>query len=311
MGVHRKLVISLLAAVVSVSAAELDLLKLVMPEARVVAGANITQIRVSALGQFLLSRLSPQEEKDLQELVQTTGFDPRWHLEEVVIAAPGGAGNRQGLVLARGTFNPLLLLGAAKEAGAEVAAYQGVEVVSAPGGQGAFALLDRSTAVAGDPESVRGAIDCRGSGAGAKLDPKLTAKIGELRPTQDAWFVSLVPFSELAARVPNPNASGLLQGDLLQSIDQVSGSVKFGALVEASGEMVARTPQDADTLAAALRFLAGLVQLNQRDPRVAQLGPLLETLDIKTDKNAVKLRLSIPETQLEALIQSSARKPRP
>jgi hypothetical protein len=309
MGVHRKLVISLLAAVVSVSAAELDLLKLVMPEARVVAGANITQIRVSPLGQFLLSRLSPQEEKDLQELVQTTGFDPRWHLEEVVIAAPGGTGNRQGLVLARGTFNPLLLLGAAKAAGAEVAAYQGVEVVSAPGGQGAFALLDRSTAVAGDPESVRGAIDRLG--AGAKLDPKLTAKIGELRPTQDAWFVSLVPFSELAARVPNPNASGLLQGDLLQSIDQVSGSVKLGALVEGSGEMVARTPQDAGTLAAALRFLAGLVQLNQRDPRMAQLGPLLETLDIKTDKNAVKLRVSIPETQLEALIQSSARKPRP
>ena len=309
MGVHRKLIVSLLAAAFCVSAAELDLLSLVMPEARVVAGANITQIRVSPLGQFLLSRVSPQEEKNLQELVQTTGFDPRWHLEEVVIAAPGGAGSRQGLVLARGTFNPLLLLGAAKEAGAEVSTYRGVEVVIAPGGQGAFALLDKGAAVAGDPESVRGAIDRLGDGA--KLDPKLTAKIGELRPTQDAWFVSLVPFSELAARVPNPNASGLLQGDLLQSLDQVSGGVKLGGLVEVSGEMVARTAEDAGTLAAALRFLAGLVQLNQRDPRVSQLGPLLETLDIKTDKNAVKLRLSIPETQLEALIQSSARKPRP
>lgn len=309
MRIYRKLTLFLVATALCVSAAELDLLKLVMPEARVVAGANTAQIRVSPLGQFLLSRISPQQEKDLQELVQLTGFDPRWHLDEVVVATPGGAGNRQGLLLAHGTFSPPLLLGAAKAVGADVSTYQGVEVVTGPGGQAAFALLDNLTALAGDAASVRAAIDRRT--AGARLDPKLAAKIAELRPTQDAWAVSTVPFSELAAQVPNPNASGLLQGDLLQAIDQVSGSVKFGVVIQTSGEMVASTPEDASTLAAALSFLAGLAQLNQRDPALAQLRPLLDTLAIKADKNVVKLSLSIPEAQLETLIQSSPKKPRP
>ena len=309
MGIYRKLILFLVAAALCVSAAELDLLRLVMPEARVVAGANTAQIRVSPLGQFLLFRISPQQEKDLQELVQLTGFDPRWHLDEVVVATPGGAGNRQGLLLAHGTFNPPLLLGAAMAVGAEVSPYQGVDVVTGPGGQAAFALLDNLTALAGDPASVRAAIDRRTTDA--RLDPKLAAKIAELRPTQDAWVVSTVPFSELAAQVPNPNASGLLQGDLLQAIDQISGSVKFGVVIQASGEMVTSTPQDASTLAAALSFLAGLAQLNQRDPALVQLRLLLDTLAIKADKNVVKLGLSIPEAQLETLIQSSPKKPRP
>jgi hypothetical protein len=306
---HWKLTVLLLAAAVCVSAAELDLLRLVMPEARVVAGANLTQMRNSPLGQFLLGRITPEQEKDLQELIQLTGFDPRYQLEEVIVASPGGAGHRQGLVVARGTFNPSQLLGAAQAAGAQVTAYQDVQVVIGPGGQAAFALLDSRTAVAGAADSVRGAIDRRS--AASRLDGKLAAKITELRPARDAWAVSAVPFSELATQVPNPNASGLLQGDLLQSVEQVSGSAKFGTLVEVSGEMVTRSAEDAGTLAAALTFFAGLAQLNQRDPNLAQLRPLLDTLAITTNKNTVKVSASIPETQLETLIESAPKKPHP
>ena len=61
-----------------------------------------------------------------------------------------------------------------------------------------------------------------------------------------------------------------LQGDAFKSIEQSSGAVRFGNVIEISGELIARTSADASSLADVLKFLAGMVQMNVKGAQGAR-----------------------------------------
>ena len=114
----RRVVRPLFAALIFaglLSAADPQLMNLLMPSAKVVAGVNVGQAKNSPFGQFLLSRVQSGD-PGLAKLTTATGFDPRRDLTEVLMATAGQAG-QQGLVLARGTFNAEQILNAATAAG--------------------------------------------------------------------------------------------------------------------------------------------------------------------------------------------------
>jgi hypothetical protein len=228
--------------------------------------------------------------------VNETGFDPRRDLEEIVFAAPGGRGDTRKLILARGAFDPPRLLGRAISSGARLTTYNGVDIAVRRQFM-AFAFLDSTTAVIGDIDTVRGAIDRRQGGPG--LSPDLTTRIDALSAAQDAWFVSQVPLSELAGQLPETTAGGALKGDALKAVEGASGGLKFGEALDVSAEIVARTPQDAAALADVVRFLASLLQ-TQRRPGTEQIGPVLNSLDIKTAGNLLTIGLMIPEELIES-----------
>jgi hypothetical protein len=156
--------------------------------------------------------------------------------------------------------------------------------------------------VAGDIDSVRGAIDRRAGGPG--LSPEIAARIGTASATQEAWFVSTVPMAELAGQLPQSAAGGALKGDLLKSVEGASGGVKFGNTVNVCAEIVARTPQDATALADVVRFLASLAQM-QRKPGAERFRPVLDNLDVKTLGNLLTIGLVIPEELIESNIANS------
>src|SRR4029453_1372551 len=81
----------------TISAADKQLIGLMMPEAKVLAGANVSQVRNSPFGQFLISQ-GPFNEPEFQQFVQATGFDPLRDIFEVVMASPGVPGDKSGLV---------------------------------------------------------------------------------------------------------------------------------------------------------------------------------------------------------------------
>jgi hypothetical protein len=297
--------IAAVATLFAASAFALDegMLRLAMPDARVLSGISIAQARTSPLGQFLLSQVNPNDQS-FQQMMAATGFDPRRDLQEILVATPGKPGAQRSLVLARGTFDGARILAMARTAGAEVTPYNGVDILNG-GGKGphpmSVAFLDHSLAIAGDAQSVREAIDRRNQPTG--IDPNLARKAAALSAGNDAWFISAVPLAELAGRVPDPNVSGMLKGDSLQAIEQTSGGVKFGAAVQLSAEVIARTAEDATSLAGVFRFLAGLAQMGQRNnPQAGQVASLLSGLDLRTEGNAVKLALALPEAQVENLI---------
>jgi hypothetical protein len=68
----------------SVFAADPGLVSLAMPDAQFMAGVNVAQAMLSPLGQFLLTQPGQLAEAGLPKLIETTGFDPRRDLREVL-----------------------------------------------------------------------------------------------------------------------------------------------------------------------------------------------------------------------------------
>src|SRR6266481_1654960 len=88
------------------AAADPQLLSLVMPDAKVLAGVNVEQARNSLFGQYVLNTMK-FDDAELQTLVSLTGFDPRRDVRELLLATNGGPDNKSGLALARGIFDPV------------------------------------------------------------------------------------------------------------------------------------------------------------------------------------------------------------
>src|SRR5260370_30585891 len=224
------------------SASDPQLLKLVMPYGKVVSGVAIDKVVLTLFGRFFLNHL-PAPDSGFQEFVTATGFDPRRDIHEILMASPGDPGKKSGLLLVRGDFDTARIMGLAKAMGQVAQNYNGVDILAGGGGKTkaisqALAFLSNSIAIAGDVDSVRGAIDRRTSGSGVS-DAGLSSKVASTSVTQDAWVVSIVPISSLAGAVPNKNVSGALQGDLIKGIQQSSGALRFGRLITLCAELTA------------------------------------------------------------------------
>src|ERR1700692_1669658 len=132
-----RLLIPLLLLAGLLPAADPQLVGLLMPDAKVVAGVNGEQASNSAFGQFLLAR-APGNGQGFQKLAAITGFDPRTDLREVLMASRGDA-SHTGLIVARGVFNAAKIFDAARADGQVTTLYNGVEMLNGTGGNGAVA----------------------------------------------------------------------------------------------------------------------------------------------------------------------------
>jgi len=179
-----------------------------------------------------------------------------------------------------------------------------------PPTQFGLAFFDSSNAVMGDIASVKAAIHRKQTNAAAA--GTLLAKVRELAAKNDFWFVTLVPISEFAGAMPNPNLSGAMQGNLLAGVHEASGGIRFGDTVTISGEAVTRSDKDAQSLVDVFKFLAGMIQTNrQKDPTVGQVATLLDSMDLRTKDNVMSMSLNIPEKQLEQLLDTMRQETRP
>lgn len=287
----------------SASAADPQLLKLLMPDARVVSGFDVSRIKLTPFGQFFLAQL-PAGDAGFNQFITVTGFDPRRDIQEVLMASPGDPQKKSGLLVVRGNFDSARVLALLKTHGKAVETYHGVSVIAGDGPGQVVAFLDNSVVVAGDLESVRGAIDRRSGAVG--IGAELAARINRSSVSQDAWVVSMAPLSAFAKAIPDRNVQGALQGDLLKTIEQSSGGVRFGSVIEITGEVTARTSQDATSLGDVFKFFLNMAQLNAPAGQPAQFVALLKNLTVNTEANAVKLSVSIPQVELETLIKQNS-----
>jgi hypothetical protein len=305
-----------LAIPVGASAADPGLLRLVMPDAKVVAGLQVDRTRDSEFGQFVLSHMQ-LDDPAFQKFVVETGFDPRKDVKELLIASNWQSNNPQSrwLVMAKGTFDLEKIQHSAAAGGAVVTTYQGASIFSfagrgSPDTDNAIAFLDASSAVMGDAASVRAAIQRKQSAAAASSD--LLGKVKDLSAKNDFWFVTLVPLSEFALAMPDPTVGGAMRGNTMSAINQASGGIRFGSTVTISADVITRSDKDALALVDVVKFLVGMLQLNKQDNAVAgQVSNLLEPLETKTSGNVMSMSLAIPEQQIERLINNTARPGRP
>lgn len=295
-------------------AADPTLLQMAMPDAQVLAGLQVTQAKGSAFGQYVLSHLSVNNTQ-LQEFVSQTGFDPRQDVSEIVISSNWKANtpDNRWLIAAHGTFNVNKITAAGVSNGATSTTYRGINLVthassSATQSANAFAFLDPATGLAGDIASVEAAIDRKLNNTPA--DSAIYSKAQQASANNDFWFVTLVPLSNFASSLPGSQLSGAMQGNLFAAINQASGGVRFGDTVTISAAAVTRSEKDAQSLVDVVKFFAGLVQLNrQKSDAAGQVATLLDTLQASASGNTTTISLSIPEAQLEQLLNNAGGQP--
>jgi hypothetical protein len=304
----------LVLQVTAFAAVDPGLLRLVMPDAKVIAGLQVRESRNSLFGQYVLSHMQI-EDAGFKKFMAQTGFDPRRDVTEILMASNWEQSTPQSrwLVAARGTFNLPQITTAAKANGGVITDFQGVGILTysqeaktqepKPDVESGIAFFDSGSAVMGDLASVKAAIQRKQSGVAPTGD--LLGKVRDLSAKNDFWFVTTVPISEFAGAMPNPNLSGAMKGDLLAAIHQASGGIRFGETITITGEAITRSDKDAQALVDVFRFLAGLIQLNSENNKVAgQVSTLLDTMDLKTSGNIMSMSLAIPEQQLEQLLNS-------
>ncbi len=283
-------------------AADSRLLSLVMPDATVIAGVNVTQAKASPFGQYVLTLIAPHEQQ-LQALTTLTGFDPRRDVTELLAATNRGTGSAAGLALARGTFPVEAITAAAWAAGAARETYKDAAILKSPDGLQGLAFLDSTLAVFGDVAGVKGAID-RQSPEARRLSSAVVSRIAQLSAANDAWVLTTVPPAGLHLPSAAPTVQGLNVQALAQ-IQQASVAVKFGANVTVTAQAQVDTAQNAATLAGVLQLLANVAQMQaQKNPDAAALA---KSLNVAADGSTVAVTFSMPEAQIQQLAQPRMR----
>jgi hypothetical protein len=295
---------------VAAFAADPGLLKLVMPDAKVLAGFQVAQAKVSPFGQYILSRMQP-DDPAFQNFLNSTGVDPRNDLTEIVIAS-NWQGDQKGqwLVLARGSFNPVGISAAILSHGGSTAKFQGVDILSssqtpADAGDSVVALLDNSTVVMGDTAGVQAAIQRAQSGNPASF--VVPDKVNQLSAQYDFWFLTLVPLSEFSTMMPDKHMGDAMHGSLFGAVLQASGGAKLGAQsVMFSAEAVTRSDKDAAALVDVVKFLAELLQANKdQNPTAGQVSNLLNAMTVQATGNTMTMSVTVPEATMEQLFQGA------
>jgi hypothetical protein len=95
---------------------------------------------------------------------------------------------------------------------------------------------------------------------------------------------------------------------LLKNVLSFNGGVKFGETVQFTGEAVSTDPNNAAALDAVIKlgvvFLSSNASNSTAQPRLAGLVQMLQGLQVTTNGSAVDVSLTVPETQIEALLNT-------
>jgi hypothetical protein len=302
---------SLTSAVCSFAAVDNGLLALVPENSQVIVGINVVTSRNSDLGQYLSTRFNTGEAKGLEQLSAETGFDPRRDLDSIVFAgSPPAAGTKHdmssGLVLARGTFDQNKIRSAALAKGAVVQTFSGVDfyLQSTGNEKKAFAFLENDVFATGSIADLRQAVAHRLTPA--SLNPSLRELISQAATENDIWFVSTVPASRFASHLQPEMDQSVGGSQTLQAVTAASGGIRFGSSVQITVDAVARSDKDASALADVVRFGASLLQMKgQSDHHTTLLASALNQMLVSATGPNVHLSLSIPETTLEQLAETT------
>ncbi|HLY15597.1 MAG TPA: hypothetical protein VKR61_00165 [Bryobacteraceae bacterium] len=287
-------------------AADPELLSLAPPDSQVMAGVNVEQVMLSPLGQHLLMQAEQQSDSGLQKLIDTTGFDPRHDLREILVV--GRPADSSGIVLARGTFNVPRIMQAALANKGTVESYKGVQIVKGSSQEKqVIAFPDSTLAIMGEAADVHAAIDRKS--APTAVSAALAVQVNLASTTGDAWFVSMVPPAQLQPK-QNGNAGAQNQGlnplAMLQNVQQLNGNVKFGAYVVVTVKAISPTAQDASVLSDQLKGLLGMAAMAAgKEQATTPAVALLQKLNISSDGTTTTASLSIPEQQIEGMMKMS------
>ena len=310
------LLAALLVFGTSAFATDPQLLNLVMPDAKILAGANGNNIRISPFGQFIVAKVGALN-LEPQKLVAATGFDPLQDVTEVLAASNGNPSSPANLLLVEGNFDVQKITAAvtAQNKNAQVQTLPNATVISFTNSKDnktvAVAFIGNSIAAMGPLADVQAAI--ARTSAPTAIDPALATQVNQISSTEDQWLVSSVSVASLLPPAATSNATGPMSQVLpiLKSIQSFNGGIRFADSVVMTGQAVTTDAQNAGALSAviklAMNLLGSMGTGNNAQP--AQFAQLLQSLQVTTDGAAVNLSLTVPEAQVEAAVNTILKRP--
>lgn len=248
------------------------------------SGVRMTELRATPLYNKLIAQ---QRLSDLDDFAKKTNFDPRKDVNQMLIASDGA----ESVVLARGNFKPQ------PPAGLTRSIYKGVTVYGK--GEGAYAVLDATTAAAGTERAVRKVIDQKQSGR-----PGPSALLDRARALQGSgqlWFVSS-GWGTLPDRMAGQPGDLSNMARIFRNVESATATADLGAGIALAAQGQCRTDQDAKTLADAARGMVGMGRLSVPENQPEMLK-LFDGIKVEQQQKSIQLDVKIPPDLIDQLLK--------
>ena len=275
--------------ILSCRSADTGLGAFVPPDTVALAGMRMDQLRATALYQKLRAQ---QRFSELDELKARTGFDPTRDVSELLVATNG----KDAVTIARGQFHPT-------DTGAKKLPYKGYTLYVH--GEGAYALIDASTALAGTQPAVRAAIDQYKSGARSATVASLLARGRAIAPQNQIWAVSDSPeaFTSLATPAPPGNVGNAANlGRVFGQLERLSFAADLSRGLNAVATGDCKAEQDAKAIGDLLRGVVSLGKLSVPQGQT-DLMRLYDSIQVDQQQKVVKLVVNVSPDLIDKLLQ--------
>ena len=159
--------------------------------------------------------------------------------------------------------------------------------------------LDHATVLVGDPQEVDHAAR---RWAGREAPGDLAPRVARLIDRYDCWFILRRPFEAFLLRdgTTTPSAEAL---ELSRAVEEVSGGIRYGSMIELSFEVVLASADDAAALATLGRWLPAFVQMMPPNRPMARLSELAENFSIRQEGRSAVVSFRLSEQRMRALLE--------
>lgn len=278
------------SAEVSHSRVDPELASFVSPDAVMLAGIRMEEVRATPLYQKLMSR---QKLDQMDRFAAETGFDPRKDVRDLLVASDG----KRTTVVARGRFDQIKVKNATRST------YGGYTLYN--GGEGGVALISRSIAVAGNIDAVKAAIDRNKAGIGSQTG--LIARAEQVPASAQAWLVSNGWGFLFSGGLPETgNAANI--GRIVRSLDAMTAYADLRNGLNATVIGTCKSNEDAKSLGDAVRGLIGMGRLSVPENRPEMLR-LYDGLKVDQQQGTIRITADVPQNLLDQLVDMTGTRP--
>ena len=280
--------------------------RFVHPDAVVLLGVDVRAIRQSAAGKSLDKNLSQasmgmmslpalQFLRDIDQVLLSAPGAAKVAPKAQTVTKPGVAANSPVLIVLTGHFSAAhtrsLLHGVHRT-------YNGVQIyASSPGGANSeVALLNESTLLFGDSDSLRGSID-RSQRPNLSPSP-LLARAAALAPGNDIWFLATAPPSMF------PPAGFQPAGVNLQSVASEIRGIEAGvAFREGLKLAISLSTKDAASANKLVRLITAKLHSSLEGKMDAQQAEeFLRKMDITAEANQIRVKFTMSQAEMDRAV---------
>lgn len=259
----------------------------------------------------LRDQLLPSNFRKFEQFLSSAGVDPNTQVDEVAWGGISMAktGGEEIVGIALGAFDPNAAEDRFKQQKLPKFDVKGYHLYAFGSGESPsdilFVFIDSNTAAFGHRSALEKLIDVRGGTAESLLtNEKLYPLINEANGSGIIWAVLDQGYTHLAMKQLLPEANQFPQAAvLIQRMQAMTISVEADNDVDARFQAVCSSPDDANTLSAALQ--AGIMYRRyQERQNNSPLSAALDQVHVEPAGDRLKIEVPISQDQLLSLIKS-------